>query len=223
MIIPDSMLPRWLRQTETVIFEGAQGILLDADAGFHPYTTWSRCTDENAREHIAEIIPDADVFSIGVMRSIAVRHGPGPLPTETDLLKSLVSEHNSRNEWQGPVRYGWFDAVLARYALSVTGPLDSLMITHLDLLSRLKVWTYCNAYLRKDGSLLSDLEIQRGYSFTQRVQLTQELMHVKPVFETCNFDPHQVIARIESLTGHSIGLISSGPSSGHVQLLNRIP
>jgi adenylosuccinate synthase len=223
VIIPDPMLPRWLRQTETIVFEGAQGVLLDADAGFHPYTTWSRCTAENARELIADIMPATDIFSIGVMRSMAVRHGPGPLPTETELLMALVSEHNCHNEWQGPVRYGWFDAVLARYALRVTGPLDALMITHLDLLARLKEWKYCNAYLRKDETLLADLEIQRGYSLTQRAQLSQELMNVKPILETGNSDPGQVIASIEALTGHSIGLVSRGPSFGDVQLLQRLP
>ena len=108
-----------MQQTETVIFEGAQGVLLDADDGFHPFTTWSRCTAENALELITEMAPGSNAYQIGVLRSYAVRHGPGPLPTETSVLASVVKEHNHTNEWQGAVRYGWFDAVLARYALGV--------------------------------------------------------------------------------------------------------
>ena len=100
-------MERWLHETENVVFEGAQGVLLDADAGFHPYTTWSNCTAENALELIKEMAPNSYVSKIGVMRSYAVRHGPGPLPTGTDALSSVVSEHNQYNEWQGVVRYGW--------------------------------------------------------------------------------------------------------------------
>ena len=48
LVVSDSVLERWLYETESVIFEGAQGVLLDADAGFHPFTTWSCCTATNA-------------------------------------------------------------------------------------------------------------------------------------------------------------------------------
>lgn len=68
---------------------------------------------------------------IGVLRGHAVRHGPGPLPTEDARIRPR-SDHNRENEWQGAVRYGHFDAVLARYALGVTGPVDGLILTHMD-------------------------------------------------------------------------------------------
>ena len=90
LVAPDSVMERWLHQTEAVIFEGAQGVLLDADTGFHPFTTWSRCTAENALNLIKEMAPGSNVFQIGVLRSYAVRHGPGPLPTETNELASVV-------------------------------------------------------------------------------------------------------------------------------------
>jgi adenylosuccinate synthase len=235
MVVSDSVLERWLRETDTAIFEGAQGVLLDADAGFHPYTTWSRCTAETALDLIAEMAPESPVFKVGVMRSYAVRHGPGPLPTETNGLISVISEHNKHNEWQGMVRYGWFDAVLARYALGVTGGVDSLAVTHLDVLSRLKTWNYCMGYKGQHGfedtfvdsnisdGVLKSFRLPRSLSLAQRAQFTQALSAVVPMLETCDADAGKVIQKIELLIGQPVGIISRGPSAENVQILNSIP
>lgn len=235
LVVSDSVLERWLRETKNVIFEGAQGVLLDADAGFHPFTTWSRCTAANAFELIKQMAPDTHVFQIGVMRSYAVRHGPGPLPTETDVLISAVSEHNKYNEWQGTVRYGWFDAVLARYALGVTGRVDSLAVTHLDVLSRLKTWKYCPGYKGYYGlygtsvdstisdGVLASFRLPHLLSLAERAQFTQALSTVTPVLETCDVDDETVIREIESLLGQPVGIISRGPSAENVQILNSFP
>jgi len=235
LVVPDSELERWLRETKSVIFEGAQGILLDADAGFHPFTTWSRCTAANAFDLIKEMSPDSRMFQFGVMRSYAVRHGPGPLPTETDVLTSVVSEHNKHNEWQGTVRYGWFDAVLARYALGVAGGLDSLVLTHLDVLSHLKTWKYCVGYKGQRGfddtfvdsdiydGVLTSFRLPRFLPLAQRAQFTQALSAVAPMLETCDTDDRKVIQKIETLIGQPVGIISCGPSADNVQILNSIP
>lgn len=235
LIVSDSVLERWLRATENVIFEGAQGVLLDADAGFHPFTTWSRCTTANAFDLIKQMAPDSRVFQIGVMRSYAVRHGPGPLPTETGDLTSLVEEHNKHNEWQGTVRYGWFDAVLARYALGVTGKVDSLMATHLDVLAHLKTWKYCPGY--KDchslydsfigstipGDILTDFHLPDFLPLEKRAQFTQALSSVTPVLEACEVDDETVIRTIEALTGQQVGMVSRGPGAENVEILNSLP
>lgn len=235
LVVPDSVLERWLRQTETVIFEGAQGVLLDADQGFHPFTTWSRCTAENALDVITEMIPDSRVFKIGVLRSYAVRHGPGPLPTETNLLTSVVSDHNKYNEWQGPVRYGWFDAVLARYALAVTGGVDSLVLTHLDVLSHLKTWKYCIGYKGQRGfdaafvntnisdGLLTSFRLPVFLPIAQRARFTQALSSVAPMLESCETDDSKVIQKIESLVGQPVGMFSCGPRADDIRILNPIP
>ena len=235
LLIPDSELGRCLRETENVVFEGAQGVLLDADAGFHPFTTWSRCTAANAFDLIEEMAPDSRIFQFGVMRSYAVRHGPGPLPTETDVLTSVVSEHNKHNEWQGTVRYGWFDAVLARYALEVAGAVDSLVLTHLDVLSHLKTWKYCVGYKGQRGfddtfvdsdisdGVLTSFRLPRFLPLAQRAQFTQVLSAVAPLLETCDADDRKVIQKIETLIGQPVGIISCGPSADNVQILNSIP
>jgi len=234
LVVSDSVLESWLHQTETVIFEGAQGVLLDADAGFHPFTTWSRCTAENALDLITEITPDSDVSKIGVLRAYTVRHGPGPLPTETNVLARDVSEHNKQNEWQGMVRYGWFDAVLARYALEVTGGVDSLLVTHLDFLSHMATWKYCLGYKQYDGldkisistnesdGVLTNFHIPRLLPLAQRAQFTQVLSQVVPVVETCDAENGKVIQKIESIIGQSVDIISNGPRAKDVKILNSI-
>jgi adenylosuccinate synthase len=235
LVVSDAVLQRWLHQAEAVIFEGAQGVLLDADAGFHPYTTWSRCTAANAYDLIREMAPDSQVYQIGVMRSYAVRHGPGPLPTETDALTTIVSEHNKYNEWQGAVRYGWFDAVLARYALELTGRVDSLVVTHLDILSHLKRWIYCAGYevphdfedtiidaTIGDG-VLENFHLSPFLSMLQREKFTQALSKVTPVLETCNTGEGRVIQKIESLIGQPVGMISRGPSAENVKIITSLP
>ena len=235
LVVSESTLERWFRETNNVIFEGAQGVLLDADAGFHPYTTWSRCTGENAFDLIKQIAPDAQVCQIGVMRSYAVRHGPGPLPTENGILLSVVSEHNEYNEWQGAVRYGWFDSVLTRYALAMAGGIDLLAVTHLDILPSLKSWKYCPGYQGYHGSnntsvvtntsdgILTGFRLPPFLSLAERTQFTQALSEVTPVLKSCDVNDETVIREIELLIGQQVGIVSYGPSAENVQVLYSFP
>lgn len=235
LVVSDSLLNRWLNETKHAVFEGAQGVLLDEDVGFHPYTTWSRCTAENARSLIEEMVPDSRVLRIGIMRSYAVRHGPGPLPTETDELKPVVFEHNKHNEWQGDVRYGWFDAVLARYALNIIGEVDCLAVTHLDALRRLKTWKYCIGYRgyhdpfntsvisERSNDMLTDFHLPSPLSLLERTQFTQAVTAVTPVLKNCDTYNETVIREIESLIGRKVGFISHGPNAEDVQILNSFP
>lgn len=234
LVMSDELLRGWLRETETTIFEGAQGILLDAEAGFHPYTTWSCCTSANASAIVREIAPDSQVLQIGVMRTYAVRHGPGPFPTETRELAGLVYEHNQQNEWQGGVRYGWFDAVLARYALSLTGKLDALAVTHLDLLPKMKTWRYCTAYRgqaafagfagsKEANDMLTNIQLPQSLSLVQRERLTHALSAVTPIFDTCDANEAEIIPKIESLIEQPVGIISRGPKAEDVEMMRSLP
>lgn len=235
LVVSDSVLEQWLEEEKNVIFEGAQGVLLDEDAGFHPFTTWSRCTSVNALEIINEFSPASDVFRIGVMRSYALRHGPGPLPSEAHELTSMISEHNSLNEWQGRVRYGWFDAVLARYALNVTGGVDTLMVTHMDILPHLKTWKYCDGYLDESDSrfrpvrsdvsndILTELHAPPSLSVEQRIKITTFISSIKPAILNCSSNEDEVLRKIESLLGQSVGMVSHGPRAESVSLLHSLP
>jgi adenylosuccinate synthase len=127
-VVDGAYLHRLLR-TGPVVFEGAQGVLLDEWRGFHPYTTWSTTTFANAETLLAEAGESA--LRLGVVRCYLTRHGPGPFVTEDPTLE-LPEPHNRDGAWQGAFRVGHQDAVALRYAVEVTGGLDAVALTHLD-------------------------------------------------------------------------------------------
>lgn len=116
-----------------LVFEGSQGVLLDEWYGFHPFTTWSTVTAENALAYLAEHGDGShETEIIGVTRPYLTRHGAGPMPTEGKFGRALRSEHNDLDEWQGEFRTGAFDFTLHRYAVEALGRVDSIAMTHLD-------------------------------------------------------------------------------------------
>lgn len=139
-----------------VIFEGAQGVLLDESAGFQPHTTWSTTTFANSDRLLDELQSPLERIRIGVLRCYFTRHGPGPFVTEDDSIRAELSEpHNDASGWQGTFRVGHFDCAAARYAAEACGGVDALAVTHLDR------WTaishqVCDAYER-DGAGITEL------------------------------------------------------------------
>jgi adenylosuccinate synthase len=140
-LIMDAALPTF----QTVIFEGAQGVLLDEYRGFHPYTTWSTVTPHHAWELVHAMNIEA-VAVLGITRAYTTRHGEGPLPTySADLTNRLKDLGNPWNRWQGSLRCGWLDLPLLRYAAAAAGPLDGLVVNHLDQI-RQDDCRVCDAY-----------------------------------------------------------------------------
>ncbi len=129
----DDRVPALLGGDRPGVLEGAQGVLLDPDAGFPPYVTKTPATPALADALLAgHRIP---ARRIGVLRAYAHRHGPGPLPTEDATLTARLPEtHNRANPWQGGFRVGAFDRVLARHAVAVARP-DVLALTCVDRLT----------------------------------------------------------------------------------------
>ncbi|WP_373937700.1 adenylosuccinate synthetase [Rhodococcus qingshengii] len=118
-----------------LVFEGAQGVLLDEWRGFHPHTTWSTVEPSNARAMIDEL--GRDSYVLGVTRTYMTRHGAGPFPTEDpELAKVLPELHNGTGEYQGGFRMGHLDELLLHYAIEVSGGVDGLALTHLDAMDR---------------------------------------------------------------------------------------
>ena len=130
-IEPDEALAGSLRRGDPIVFEGAHGVLLDPDRGFAPHVTATDTTWQPALALITELAPAARPFRLGVLRAYATRHGAGPFPTE-DATLALPDSANTANDWQGPLRLGWPDLLLARYAAAVCGGLDGLAVTCLD-------------------------------------------------------------------------------------------
>lgn len=112
-----------------VVFEGAQGVLLDEHHGFHPHTTWSTTTPHNARE----LLDGRPHTVLGVVRTFHTRHGAGPFPTEdAAVLARYPERHNGTGRYQGAWRAGHLDATLLDYAIAACDGVDALAVTHLD-------------------------------------------------------------------------------------------
>jgi adenylosuccinate synthase len=140
---------------KSVLFEGAQGTLLDVDHGTYPYVTASSATAGGACTGTG-VGPTRIDGVIGISKAYTTRVGGGPFPTE--LLDDIGSQIRERGQEFGastgrPRRCGWFDAVVVRYARLINN-LDSLVITKLDVLDELEAIKVCTGY-RYKGSRLS--------------------------------------------------------------------
>ena len=192
-----------------VVFEGAQGVLLDENHGFDPYTTWSTTTFANA----LELLGGAGAVRLGVLRTYTPRHGPGPLVTEDPTLE-LPERHNGTGPWQGPFRVGHFDAVAHRYAVAVTGGVDGLALTHLDA----RVSRLCHAYegaadegpAHEGPAYETDLQVGDGTALTAR------LLRAKPVYGDAVTDWPAAVA--DALGAH-VWVGSYGPTSADKRVL----
>ncbi len=166
-----------------VIFEGAQGLLLDEWRGFHPYTTWSS-THADAVDNLADdlSLPEP-VNHYGVIRTYLTRHGHGPLPTHDPILNNITEVHNSSDGWQGDFRRGHTDEVLLRYALSNAGSLSGLLISHLDIFDNGNSLRWCSKYKTIDSGDVIEIPSISGHDLKHRMKLTEILKQARPVYD----------------------------------------
>lgn len=191
--LDDGALTGMIRSAPNVIFEGAQGVLLDERYGFHPHTTWSRCTAEGA----LELVGDRPLTRLGVIRAYTTRHGAGPFPTE-DPSMNLPELHNPVGH-AGRFRVGALDLVLLRYALRVA-PMHGLAITCLDRVGPAPL--LCKKYDELD-------ELVPPNTLEEAEALGLALRSARPVLSHCS----HLIADIEHWTDLRVMLTSSGPTS----------
>jgi adenylosuccinate synthase len=168
-------------ECETALFEGAQGVLLDEYRGFHPHTTWSTVTAHHAWELVEQMRADA-VAVLGITRAYSTRHGEGPLPTcSAELTARLHDPGNPANAWQGSLRCGWLDLPLLRYGAAVAGPLDGLVVNHLDQVGDAE-WFVCDAY--EDGTLTPS----EAPNLAWQSQLTERVKQARPILTATTAD-----------------------------------
>ncbi|WP_027133084.1 adenylosuccinate synthase [Geminicoccus roseus] len=155
--------PIWLRLAELkrngrrILFEGAQGAMLDVDHGTYPFVTSSNTMAGMAATG-SGLGPDAVGYVLGICKAYTTRVGSGPFPTELfDETGKRLGErgHEFGTVTGRPRRCGWFDAVMVRQAIKVGG-IHGLALTKLDVLDGLKTLKVCTAY-SLNGQILHHL------------------------------------------------------------------
>jgi adenylosuccinate synthase len=195
-----------LQRPGCVLFEGAQGVLLDEWRGFHPHTTWSSTTTAAVESVAARFGIAERIEHYGVLRSYLTRHGTGPLPTHDPSLDALPEPHNSGDGWQGRFRRGHPDAVLLRYALEAVGPLSGLLVSHLDIFDRGIALKWCESY-----SHAARLPVSKSEDLTHQSALTNLLRDATPSYAAdpiCSAD--DFLARLASVTAMRVAFGSYG-------------
>jgi adenylosuccinate synthase len=177
-----------LRQGGCVLFEGAQGVLLDEWRGFHPHTTWSSINIAAADGIAARFGLESPIEHYGVIRTYLTRHGVGPLPSHDESLDDFLPEpHNTGDGWQGPFRRGHPDAVLLRYGLEAAGRLTGLLISHLDVFQRGISLKWCEGYsvppsFRQWPRYVERLPMAVGEDLDHQLLLTCLLQNSRPQY-----------------------------------------
>lgn len=150
------------RGGKSVLFEGAQGSLLDIDMGTYPYVTSSNSTTCGIAAGLG--IPPRSVQKVlGVVKAYATRVGEGPFPTELvdatgERIRAAGKEYGATTG--RPRRCGWFDAVAARHSVMING-VDALAVTMLDVLADFPAVKVCTAY-RIDGTRVENFPADVG-------------------------------------------------------------
>lgn len=212
-------IKQYIDAGKKVLFEGAQGTLLDLDHGTYPFVTSSNPIAGGACIG-AGIGPTSISRVIGVAKAYITRVGEGYFPTELhDEVGEKIQKYGSEfGTTTGRFRRcGWFDAVVARYAARING-ISDYAITKLDVLSGLDKVKICVAY-KINNKLLTEFPLRQS-DFTECEPVYEELPGWKEdLSEIRNFkdlpEPAvNFIKRIEELTGIPVTLVAIGPERG---------
>lgn len=213
---------------ENILFEGAQGTLLDIDHGTYPYVTSSNCVAGNAAAG-SGVGPDRLHYILGITKAYATRVGSGPFPTELDIDNpSSVGHHLSTiGQERGTVtgrarRCGWLDAAALKRSIIING-VSGLCITKLDVLDGLKEILVCTGYTL-DGRHLDILPLD-----------ADDIAACQPVYESwpgwsgstagltqwaqLPAEARAYLERVQAVIGAPIDMVSTGPDRDHTILL----
>jgi adenylosuccinate synthase len=211
-----ALLNHAIRDGRTVLFEGAQGTMLDVDHGTYPFVTSSSASAGGACTGTG-VAPTRITGVVGVSKAYITRVGGGPFPTEA--LDAAGDKIRTRGNEFGavtgrPRRCGWFDVPLLRYTATING-FDSVVVTKLDVLDEFEKIPVCVGY--KIG----------GREICEMPPTVAEIEKVEPVFEQLpgwnestfgisDYDAlparaKDYLAFLEERTGVEIGCVSTGP------------
>ena len=213
---------------QNILFEGAQGTLLDIDHGTYPYVTSSNCVAGNAAAG-AGVGPQMLHYMLGITKAYTTRVGSGPFPTELEWEKEgTVGYHLSTvGQEKGTVtgrarRCGWLDAAALKRSIIING-ITGLCMTKLDVLDGLAEVKMCVGY-ELNGQIVDILPLD-----------ADEIEACKPVFETfpgwtettagitewdaLPLNARRYLERVQAITGAPIAMVSTGPDRDHTILL----
>lgn len=213
-----------MRAGKTVLFEGAQGTLLDVDHGTYPYVTSSNCVAANAAVGTG-VGPTAIGAVLGVTKAYTTRVGAGPFPTELkdqlgERLRAAGGEFGATTG--RPRRCGWLDALILRYAVRVNG-ITSLALTKLDVLAGLPMvriavgYRIAGAPVAEWSSDVDDLEAAEPVY--EDLPGWEGPLGELSRFEDLPANAQAFVKRIEALAGVPVSVVSSG--AGREQMLVR--
>jgi len=211
---------------EFVLFEGAQGSMLDLDFGTYPYVTSSVT---GAVSFGLGIGPTRIDGVLGIFKAYSTRVGGGPMPTELhdekgQLIRELAHEYGTTTG--RPRRCGWFDAVVGRFSAQVNS-FTSVALTRFDILDTLRSLKICTAY--KVGDTVYQSPPANAELLAKCQPVYEELDGwLSPTTDLRSFDDLPLnakayVRRVEELTGCSVSLISVGPEREQTIMVKPIP
>jgi adenylosuccinate synthase len=199
-----------------VLFEGAQGLMLDVDLGTYPYVTSSN-TGAGAVTSGAGIAPNMVRSVVGISKAYTTRVGSGPFPTELadalgDRLRSEGGEYGATTG--RPRRCGWFDTVIVRKGVRTSG-ITSVALTKLDVLTGIDPVRICTGY-RVDGRKVDDVPasadvLARCEPIYEDHPGWRERIDGVDRVEKLPAAARDYVARLEELIGVKVGIVSVGP------------
>lgn len=212
------------KENKNILFEGAQGVMLDIDHGTYPYVTSSNPSAGGITVGNG-FLPTKGFKVLGICKAYTSRVGDGPFPTELfneigERIREIGNEYGTVT--RRPRRIGWFDTVVMRHSSRVSG-MTNLSVNCLDVLSGLDELKICTAYEYK-GELLTEYpaseniikdckpvyEILPGFS--------EDITNVTK-FEELPVNAQNYLRRIEELVGVKISVFSTGPDRTQTHLL----
>ena len=207
-----------VKEDKNVLFEGAQGTLLDLDFGTYPYVTSSHPLSGGVCIGTG-VGPTCIDEVIGVAKAYTTRVGKGPFPTELfddmgDLIRNRGNEFGTTTG--RPRRTGWFDSVIVRHAVRCNG-LTGLAVNKFDTLSDIDTLKICVAYKKPNGDIITDFpptldELEGCVPVYEEVKgFTGDLSKCKS-FDELPDDCQAYIRRLEELVECPIVMVGVGPS-----------
>lgn len=199
-----------------LLFEGAQGTLLDIDHGTYPFVTSSNCV-AGAAAPGAGVAPQMLQYVLGIVKAYTTRVGSGPFPTELfdDVGSGLAKRGNEFGSVTGrPRRCGWFDAAALKRSIQING-VSGLCVTKMDVMDGIEVIKLCTGY-RINGENVDILPVGAeelsGCSpiYEELPGWSESTFGVKK-YEDLPINARHYLKRIEEITGAPIDIISTGP------------